>query len=168
MTLFSGTVRSNLDPGSQFSDREIWQALEKIGLGSMVREMESGIDSEVVGNGDNFSHGQKQELSLARAILLQPKILLLGRKRYSRLYWLCQYLNLIHLAKLPIHSGWVDLGLDENLVKFTLRLQALSENSGQGNRGKTQPMCSRARPYDMIHPIEPLTVSKLGKILNSL
>ena len=81
VTLFSGTVRSNLDPGSQFSDREIWQALEKIGLGDMVREMESGIDSEVVGNGDNFSHGQKQELSLARAILLQPKILLLGLRR---------------------------------------------------------------------------------------
>ena len=82
VTLFSGTVRSNLDPGSQFSDREIWQALEKIGLGNMVRcDMDNGIDSEVVGNGDNFSHGQKQELSLARAVLLQPKILLLGRKR---------------------------------------------------------------------------------------
>ena len=59
----------------------VLQALEKIGLGNMVREMESGIDSEVVGNGDNFSHGQKQELSLARAILLQPKILLLGLSR---------------------------------------------------------------------------------------
>ena len=41
--------------------------------------MEGGVDAEVVGNGDNFSHGLKQELSLARAILLQPKILLLGR-----------------------------------------------------------------------------------------
>ena len=82
VTLFSGTVRSNLDPGSQFSDREIWQALEKIALGGMVRGMEGGLDAEVVGNGDNFSHGQKQELSLARAILLQPRILLLGLRNF--------------------------------------------------------------------------------------
>lgn len=77
VTLFSGTIRTNIDPESRFSDAEIWQALEKIGLKFFVTTMDNGLDADVMENGDNFSHGQKQELSLARAILLQPKIVIL-------------------------------------------------------------------------------------------
>ncbi len=77
VTLFSGTIRTNLDPESLFSDEEIWQALEKIGLKELIVGMEGGLDAYVMENGDNFSHGQKQEMSLARAILLQPRIVIL-------------------------------------------------------------------------------------------
>lgn len=77
VTLFSGTLRSNLDPENQFSDAEIWQSLEHIGLKDMVQNLANGLDAEVIENGDNFSLGQKQELGLARAILLKPPILVL-------------------------------------------------------------------------------------------
>lgn len=83
VTLFSGTVRSNLDPLEEFDDGQIWASLDKIGLKSMVMNLESGLDTEVIENGDNFSHGQKQELSLARAILLKPPVIILDESTSS-------------------------------------------------------------------------------------
>lgn len=77
VTLFSGTVRSNLDPDNQFQDDQIWQSLEQLGITPVSLNLANGLDTEVLENGENFSHGQKQELSLARTLLVNPPIVIL-------------------------------------------------------------------------------------------
>ena len=77
-TAFSGTVRDNVKIGkSDASDAEVIEALELAQLSSIIKEKENGLDSEVEQNGRNLSGGQKQRLSLARAFVRKPEILIL-------------------------------------------------------------------------------------------
>ncbi|XP_055895109.1 ATP-binding cassette sub-family C member 5-like [Biomphalaria glabrata] len=81
--LFSGTLRYNLDPFHQFSDPEIWQALEKCHVAQMVRTLDHQLDSQVLQSGSNFSVGEKQLLCLVRAVLRGNKILILDEATAS-------------------------------------------------------------------------------------
>ncbi|HEL2054727.1 TPA: ABC transporter ATP-binding protein [Streptococcus suis] len=75
--LFAGTVRSNLSLGLDFvSDTELWAALEIAQAKSFVEE-KGGLDSSVEAFGKNFSGGQRQRLTIARAILKKAPILIL-------------------------------------------------------------------------------------------
>ena len=58
--LFSGTIRDNLDPYVKYSDREIYDVLEKCDLRSLIESLGNGLDSIIVERGRNFSVGQKQ------------------------------------------------------------------------------------------------------------
>ncbi len=82
--LFSGTVRDNLKYGKpDASDEEIWNALKLVSAQDIVKRMEKGLDSDVGEDGDMLSTGEKQLLSFARAILADPRILVLDEATAS-------------------------------------------------------------------------------------
>ena len=77
-TLFAGTIRSNLLLGDEnASDEELWSALELSMASGFVKEKPAELDEPVMQGGTNFSGGQKQRLTVARALVRKPKILIL-------------------------------------------------------------------------------------------
>ncbi|KAI8881658.1 P-loop containing nucleoside triphosphate hydrolase protein, partial [Backusella circina FSU 941] len=80
--LFSGTIRSNLDPFGEHDDMELWTALKRSHLideQSIATEGEQNItlESFVVENGANWSQGQRQLISLARALVKRSNLIIL-------------------------------------------------------------------------------------------
>ncbi|KAJ3075759.1 hypothetical protein HDU98_006997 [Podochytrium sp. JEL0797] len=75
--VFSGTFRSNMDPFSEHSDSELWDALARAGLKPKVSKTEGQLDAAVDSGGENLSVGERQLLCLSRAMLKTPKILIM-------------------------------------------------------------------------------------------
>jgi ABC-type multidrug transport system fused ATPase/permease subunit len=81
--LFSGTIQSNLDLECKYSDNDIWDVLEMVGLKDYVSQQDEKLGCVVEESGTNLSVGQRQLICLGRAILTKPKILVMDEATAS-------------------------------------------------------------------------------------
>ena len=82
--LFSGTVRENLLMGRpDATEEEIWAAIRAVSAEDVIAHLEKGLDTDVGEGGDLLSTGEKQLISFARAVLADPKILILDEATAS-------------------------------------------------------------------------------------
>ena len=72
--MFNGTVKSNVSYGKKISNEKIEEAIKVAQADEFVSKMEKGIDSKIARGGSNVSGGQKQRLSIARAVAKDPEI----------------------------------------------------------------------------------------------
>lgn len=82
--LFSGSVRDNLLMGNpNATEEQMWQAIRTVSAEDVIAHLENGLDTDVGEGGDLLSTGEKQLISFARAILADPKILILDEATAS-------------------------------------------------------------------------------------
>lgn len=82
--LFSGTVRENLLMGNpNATEEQIWNAIHTVSADEVIAHLEKGLDTDVGEGGDLLSTGEKQLISFARAVLADPKILILDEATAS-------------------------------------------------------------------------------------
>ena len=75
--LFNGTIKENITLGQDFSDHDLYEALDKSCLLNFINELPDGINTIIKENGKNISGGQRQRIALARAIIRKIKFIIL-------------------------------------------------------------------------------------------
>ena len=95
--LFSGTIRSNLDPFGNCPDEKIWEALRAVHLGEKIYEMPARLETPVTENGKTFSIAERQLFCIARAVLIDTKIVV-----FDGIYFLRRNRNLKNIKNHPL------------------------------------------------------------------
>ena len=115
--LFQGTVRSNLTLGQEdeISDDKLWEALDIAQASDFVKEKEGQLDEPVEAFGRNFSGGQKQRLTIARALLDKRPFLILDDSTSA----------LDYLTEAKLLSAIKEKLVDTNLILISQRTNSL-------------------------------------------
>lgn len=141
--LFSGTIRSNMDPFNQYSDEEIWAALGGCGMKSTIEEMPALLQAPVAEYGDNLSQGQRQLLCLGRALLKKCRILLLDEATSSVDYETdreiqrtlreafagCTVLTIAHRVNTIMDSDKILVMVDGKVGEFATPKELMADNN---------------------------------------
>ncbi|XP_076273672.1 multidrug resistance-associated protein 1-like [Rhynchophorus ferrugineus] len=141
--LFSGSLRMNLDPFDQYSDAEVWRAVELAHLKFHINTLPAGLYHVVSEGGENLSAGQRQLLCLARALLRKTKILILDeataavdletddliQKTIRTAFSECTVITIAHRLNTIIDSNRVLVLDNGNIAEFDSPSVLLNEKS---------------------------------------
>ena len=76
-TLFTGTLRFNLDPENNLPDADLLHVLRKANLSKILKHEEKGLYQDIADGGQSFSSGERQLICVCRAVLRKSKLILL-------------------------------------------------------------------------------------------
>ncbi|UJR31942.1 hypothetical protein I4U23_019415 [Adineta vaga] len=140
--LFNDTLRINLDPFGEYSDMEIWNALEEVQLKS---DEISGLQQQITEGGSNLSVGQRQLICLARALLRKNKILVIDeatanvdhktdeliQSSIRRKFVSCTVLTIAHRLRTIIDSDRILVLSHGQVMEFASPYELLSDEQSQ-------------------------------------
>jgi len=143
--LFSGTVRSNLDPDAAHPDKAIWSALEQAHLRDVFEQTDDKLDVSVIEGGQNFSVGQRQLVCLARALLRESKLLLMDevtasvdvetdaliQQTVAEAFRDCTVLTIAHRLETIMNYDKVMVLGDGRVLEYDTPLNLLNNTAGQ-------------------------------------
>lgn len=142
--LFSGCLRSNLDPFEEFTDDELWKVLEEVEFKQTVVDLPNGLEHQMLDGGSNFSVGQRQLLCLARALIRKNKILVMDeatanvdnktdeliQKTIRRKFADCTVLTIAHRLHTIVDSDKVLVMDGGRIVEFGRPYELLQKEEG--------------------------------------
>ena len=149
--LFRGTIRSNLTLGLKHepSDQELWHALDMAQAADFVRDKELGLDEPVESFGRNFSGGQRQRLTIARA-LMRPAPFLILDDSTSALDYLTESRLLAAIRENLISTSLIIISQRTNSLKAVDQILVLDKGHQLG-LGNHEELLATNKLYQDIH-----------------
>lgn len=149
--LFRGTIRSNLTLGLKHepSDQELWHALNMAQAADFVRDKELGLDEPVESFGRNFSGGQRQRLTIARA-LMRPAPFLILDDSTSALDYLTESRLLVAIRENLTSTSLIIISQRTNSLKAVNQILVLDKGHQLG-LGNHEELLATNKLYQDIH-----------------
>lgn len=149
--LFRGTIRSNLTLGLKHepSDQELWHALDMAQAADFVRDKELGLDEPVESFGRNFSGGQRQRLTIARA-LMRPAPFLILDDSTSALDYLTESRLLVAIRENLTSTSLIIISQRTNSLKAVNQILVLDKGHQLG-LGNHEELLATNKLYQDIH-----------------